>query len=158
MADSRGTEVRKTILAALEAEASRHAMAIVDVEIGAGSVPAVRVRVEKEGEDGSISLDEVAEATRWIDPVVEGIDPFDGSYTLEVSSPGLDRPLRTEADFRRFAGSDVAIRMEGFSGRRNYKGHLEGVEEGCAVVICDGERHLLPLDKIQKANLVPSFD
>lgn len=150
-------DVRERVLEALEGVAEAHGCSIVDVEVGRGPKASIRVRVERVGQD-SISLDEVAEATRWIDETIEGLDPIKGPYTLEVSSPGLDRPLRGEADFRRFAGSEVTVRLSGYEGKRDLTGHLEGVEGDSIVLICEGERQLVPMDSIQRANLVPTFD
>ena len=91
---------------ALERVAADHGADIVDVEVvGASKAPCVRVRVDHADEPaGPITLDEVAAHTGWVNEVVEQIDPFPGAYTVEVSSPGLDRPLRRPRDFERFAG------------------------------------------------------
>lgn len=85
---------------------------------------------------------------------VENID-YD---RLEVSSPGLDRPLRKEADFIRFAGQEAQIRLRLASGgRRNFTGVLAGVENGRLRLVCDGTTHAFELDQIDKARLVPNL-
>jgi len=78
---------------------------------------------------------------------------------LEVSSPGLERPLRRERDFVRFAGQEVKVRtVDPVDGRRNFSGVLRGAEEGAAIVECDGQRWRVPIDEIARANLVPDWE
>ena len=77
----------------------------------------------------------------------------------EMSSPGLDRPLRRERDFERFVGESARIRLtEGVEGRRNFSGTLQAVKDGRVEIACDGRSWLLPIDDIAKANLVPDWD
>ena len=98
------TKVEQSIIDALEAVAADHGVDIVDVEVvGATKAPCVRVRIDNlDGE--SISLDEVTAQSSWVSDVVEGLDPISSSYTLEVSSPGMARPLRRPSDFQKFIG------------------------------------------------------
>jgi ribosome maturation factor RimP len=85
---------------------------------------------------------------------VENID-YD---RLEVSSPGLDRPLKKEADFVRFAGQEAQVRLRlAVNGQRNYTGVLAGVAEGRLRLECDGKTHEFELDQVDKARLVPKF-
>ncbi|MCF6236262.1 MAG: ribosome maturation factor RimP [Gammaproteobacteria bacterium] len=83
-------------------------------------------------------------------------DPIPGFYHLEISSPGLDRPLFTEAHFERFIGSDVRIQLETpmIDGRRKYRGKLLGISGGEVRILQDGEEVDLPFAQIQKARLV----
>jgi ribosome maturation factor RimP len=106
---------------------------------------------------GGITVEDCADASRQLSRVfeVEGID-YD---RLEVSSPGLDRPLRKAADFARFAGSrvDVKMRTPDATGRRRFAGRLRGVHGGAATVEVDGREVALVLDDIDKARLVPDL-
>jgi ribosome maturation factor RimP len=106
---------------------------------------------------GGITVDHCAEVSRQLSRVfeVEGID-YD---RLEVSSPGLDRPLRKPADFERFAGSrvDVKMRMKDADGRKRYAGVLKGAKDGVAVVEVDGREVALNLNDMDKARLVPDL-
>ncbi len=106
---------------------------------------------------GGITVDDCADVSRQLSRVfeVEGID-YD---RLEVSSPGLDRPLRRPADFERFAGSrvDVKMRTPDATGRRRFAGLLRGVQGGMAVVEVDGREVALDLGDIDKARLVPDL-
>lgn len=114
----------------------------------------VRVFIDKAG---GITLDDCAEVSRHLTRVfaVEGID-FD---RLEVSSPGLDRPLRKPSDFERFAGQRVDVRMRApdASGRRRFVGRLEGLEGGAATLIVDGAPVELELAGMERARLVPDL-
>jgi ribosome maturation factor RimP len=106
---------------------------------------------------GGITVDECAEVSRHLAHLleVEGID-YD---RLEVSSPGLDRPLRRAADFARFAGQkvDVKMRLKDAQGRRRYVGLLRGIEGGTATVEVDGIAVALQLDGMERARLVPQY-
>ncbi len=106
---------------------------------------------------GGISIDDCADVSRHLSRLleVEGVD-YD---RLEVSSPGLDRPLRRAADFERFAGQrvDVRMRLADGQGRRRFVGLLRGVEAGSARVEVDGASVTLPLDGMERARLVPEL-
>jgi hypothetical protein len=85
-------------------------------------------------------------------------DVIHHTYKLEVSSPGIDRPLRREQDFRRFAGQPVKIRCtEPSDGRRNFSGVLRGAQDGQVEVDCEGKVYQLPIATIARANLVPDW-
>lgn len=105
---------------------------------------------------GGITVDHCAEVSRHLARVfaVEGID-YD---RLEVSSPGLDRPLRKAADFVRFAGSKVEVRMRtpDASGRRRFTGLLRGADGDVATVEVEGRDVALNVDDIERARLVPN--
>lgn len=106
---------------------------------------------------GGITVDDCAAVSRHLSRVleVEGID-YD---RLEISSPGLDRPLRKPADFARFAGQrvDVRMRLADASGRRRYVGLLRGIEGATATVDVDGAPVALQLDGMDRARLVPEL-
>lgn len=97
------------IIDALEKAAPAHAIDIVDVSVeGAKTAPIVCIRIDHADEDAEpITLDEVTAQGGWINEVVDELDPFPGAYTLEISSPGMSRPLRRPHDFERFAGETV---------------------------------------------------
>jgi ribosome maturation factor RimP len=106
---------------------------------------------------GGVTLDGCADVSRHLSRVfaVEGID-YD---RLEVSSPGLDRPLRKAADFARFAGrkADVRMRAADAGGRRRFVGVLRSVEDGVATLEVEGQLVALPLEGIDRARLVPDL-
>ena len=88
--------------------------------------------------------------------VLDAEDPVPGQYTLEVSSPGLDRPLRTAAQFARFVGEPVFVELaQPLEGRRKFKGALVAAGAGTVMVDMDGRRWALPVAGIRKAHLAP---
>jgi len=106
---------------------------------------------------GGISVEDCAAASRRLDPLVEQNGLFRGSYVIEVSSPGLDRPLFKPGDYERFAGRKARIILRRPIGkRRKFTGILRGLEDQARVVVelDGGAQEKLPLDDIQKANLV----
>ena len=114
----------------------------------------VRIFMDK---PGGVTLEDCAAVSRHLSRVleVEGID-YD---RLEVSSPGLDRPLRKAADFARFVGQkvDVRMRLADASGRRRYIGLLKGIEGATATVEVDGAPLALQLEGMDRARLVPDL-
>ncbi|MGI6229639.1 MAG: ribosome maturation factor RimP [Tractidigestivibacter sp.] len=155
-------DVRTTVLEALESRAPEHGIDIVDVEVvGAQKSPCVRVRIDHADEGApTISLDEVAQETGWISDALDELDPIEGSFTLEVSSPGMARPLRRPHDFERFAGNTVALSTTATEGRRRYTGKLLGYTEqdGMVNLEVDGEQVNIPLDQVRSCTIKPNFD
>ena len=116
------------------------------------------LRVYIDGENG-ITLDDCQQVSHQLSGVLDVEDPIAGPYTLEISSPGLDRPLFEAKHFARFAGVVVRIQLrEPLDGRRKLVGHLLGMR-GDDVVIAgsDGQEWEVPLERIEKARLVPQL-
>ena len=89
----------------------------------------VTVQIMAERPDGMLDVEECATISRQLSPVLDAHDPISGHYTLEVSSPGIDRPLVRPSDFENWAGYEAKIEMrELIAGRKRYRGMLEGVE------------------------------
>ena len=151
---------RQLILDALEAAAPEHGVDIVDVEVvGSKKNPCVRVRIDHADESAApISLDEVAAETEWVSAAIDELDPIEGPFTLEVSSPGLSRPLRRPRDFERFAGEDVSLSTTATEGRRHFTGRLEGIEGENVVLTVDGERVTIPFGQVKNCKIKPNFD
>lgn len=148
------------IISVLEERAPGHDIDIVDVEVvGSAKAPVVRVRIDHANEDGkTISLDEVTAETGWISDTLDEVDVFPGSFMLEVSSPGIDRPLRRVRDFERFSGSQVSLQTTALEGRRRYTGKLLGIQENVVSLESDGMTYDIPLTEIKKCTLKPTFD
>jgi len=112
----------------------------------------VRIFLDK---SGGVSVDDCADVSRQLQRVfaAEGID----YERLEVSSPGLDRPLRGERDFARFAGqlAEVRMREPDESGRRRFVGRVQGVDQDAVTLEVEGRRVALRLDAMERARLVP---
>ncbi len=106
-----------------------------------------------------ILVDDCETVSRQVSAVLDVEDPISSEYTLEVSSPGVDRPLFTLEQFAAHAGEQVTIKLRTpFDGRRNFQGLLRGVEEQDVVVLVEEHEFLLPIDAIDKANIIPRFD
>ena len=106
-----------------------------------------------------IQLEDCEQVSRQISAMLDVEDPIPGHFNLEISSPGLDRPLRKEEDFERFAGEVVKIKMgmPNIEGQRNFTGKLLGLKDNEVLVEIDGEVHHLQLGGIEKAHIVPQF-
>ena len=103
-----------------------------------------------------ITLDDCERVSRAVSEVLDAEDPIPGQYTLEVSSPGLERPLRTAQHFARFVGETVSVEtVQAIEGRRRFKGALTAAGADTVEVEVDGKRWTLPLSGIRKAHLAP---
>lgn len=129
---------------------------LVDVEYTrAGGQNVLRVYIDHP--DG-ITVDHCATVSRQVSAALDVEDPIPEAYVLEVSSPGLDRPLVKRADFERYAGETIKVRMlEAVAGRKNFKGTLVGLEGDAVLVEVDRERYSLPMARIERARLVPRW-
>ncbi len=108
---------------------------------------------------GGIELDDCEAVSRQVSLVLDVEDPVKNAYTLEVSSPGLDRPLVKPAHFQRFVGEKVRIVMHvHVLGRRRFTGTLVEADETAAVVEVDGESYSLPYDGMESARIEPVFE
>jgi len=106
--------------------------------------------------DAGISLDDCARVSDQLSGILDVEDPIQGAYSLEVSSPGLDRPLFFDRHFDRFRGAEVRVKMGvPVAGRRHFKGTLHGCRDGAVILLQDGEEHALPLRDISTARLIP---
>lgn len=115
----------------------------------------LRVYIDK---PAGITLDDCAAVSHQLSGVMDVEDPIQLPYRLEISSPGLDRPLFKAADFERFAGATAKIKLAvPLTGRRNFTGVLSGVQDGRVRVEVDGEIFELDFDHIERARLVPQF-
>lgn len=138
----------------LEPSVSGLGYELVGIELtGAGSGSVLRVFIDC---DTGITVGDCETVSRQIGAVLDVEDPIPESYHLEVSSPGLDRPLLTADHFTRFAGHPVRLRAaEPVDGRRGWEGRLVGCREGSVVVREGDEERAIPLDLVRRANLVP---
>lgn len=129
---------------------------LVDSEL-AGSGRNAVLRVYIDGPHG-VTVDDCAQVSRQLSAILDVEDPFPERYVLEVSSPGLDRPLVRHEDFERFVGESVKVRMRMLlEGRRNFKGRLIGVSPDHVVLEIDGKTVNLDFSGIEKARLIPRY-
>lgn len=115
------------------------------------------LQVMAERHDGAgMTVDDCAEISRTISALLDVEDPLPGAYLLEVSSPGIDRPLVRPADYQRFAGHEATIETgRPIAGRKRFRGRLGGlVEDGVRLDLAEGEAVVVPLADIHRAKLV----
>ncbi len=138
----------------LEPTVERLGYELADLEVRLGGKGGlVRVFIDKA--DG-IALDDCEAVSRAISALLDVEDPLPGNYSLEVSSPGLDRKLTKSEHFQRFMGEIVKVKMRfPVEGRRRFRGKLLSMDENNIVVEVDGESHSLALAAIDTARLVP---
>ncbi|UTW03484.1 ribosome maturation factor RimP [Amphritea atlantica] len=123
--------------------------------ISQGRHSMLRIYIDAEA---GIGVEDCASVSRQVSGILDVEDPISGEYTLEVSSPGMDRPLFTLEQYQAFVGHVVQLKLRmPFDGRRRFKGVLSGIEDEDIVLVVDQEEYLLPIDHIEKANIVPQF-
>ncbi len=140
----------------LERAVSGLGFELVDVELaGAGRNAVLRVYIDSAA---GVTVNDCARVSEELSAILDVEDLIEGPYTLEVSSPGLDRPLKKREDFSRFAGQMIKIRTrKPLGGQRNFKGHLIGVSGDHVVLEMDQKTLDLAFDSIEKARLVPKL-
>ena len=117
-----------------------------------------KLRLYIDREEG-VDVDHCAAVSRHVSDILDVEDVVSNAYTLEVSSPGMDRILFKDEQFLLSVGEQVDIRLNfPFEGRKKFVGVLNGVQDSMAVVQIEDEEFLLPLENIQKARVVPVFD
>ena len=121
----------------------------------AGRFMTVRLFIDKEG---GVTVDDCADVSRQVGAILDVEDPIADKYNLEVSSPGLDRPLFTLPQFERYIGQDIAVHLRiPVMERRKWQGKLERIENDMVILIVDGQEQVLVFGNIQKANVVAKF-
>ena len=104
-----------------------------------------------------ITIDNCSDVSQHLSGVLDVEDPINVPYTLEVSSPGIDRPLMKMEHFERFVGSTIKVRLSwAISNRKNFLGTLAGVNESEIIMEIDGEKVALPFNAVKRANLISS--
>jgi len=127
---------------------------VVRVQMMGGARPVLQVMVERR-DDQAMTVEDCAEVSRTVSAILDVDDPIQGAYALEVTSPGIDRPLTRPKDFDRFAGFEARVEMASpVDGRKRFRGRLAGVADGKVRLIMPEGEAALPLDDIQKAKLV----
>ena len=142
---------------ALQPVANEMQIEIVEVEFKQGHSPALTVYIDTET---GVDLDTCEKFHRAIDPVLDELDPtFGGGYTLNVSSPGLDRPLKTERDFNKCIGKKVEVKLFApIKGKKLFEATLTGHDENCVELENKGETFKLEKSKIAKICQAIDFD
>lgn len=146
--------VEKLVREAVEAEGFE--LVQVQAELRGGSPQVLRIYIDK---PGGVSISDCADVSRQIGVLLDVEDFIPVRYVLEVSSPGIERPLFQEADYVRFKGKEVRLTtIEKIENRRNFVGLIRNFSNGVVDLDCDGKLYSLPFEKIKKANLVYRFN
>lgn len=124
--------------------------------VSAGKHSILRVYIDSEN---GINVDDCAEVSHQVSAILDVEDPISTEYNLEVSSPGMDRPLFKKAHYEAIIGEVVEVKLNmPLNGRRKFKGRLEAIENDTLIVEVDGESYELVISNIDKGNLVPQFN
>jgi ribosome maturation factor RimP len=131
------------------------------VRIRISGLAGCTVQIMAERPDGAMTIEDCETASRALSPVLDAADPIEGAYRLEISSPGIDRPLVRRSDFDRYAGHVAQVEMQvPIAGRRRLRGALNGTEGDCVRLRCsdaaapEGADVLLRIDDMMEARLV----
>ena len=160
----RAVEAVERIREAADRVVESHGLEVFDVQLRRESTGwVVRVFIDRPGPSGtpedSVGVEDCAVVSRELSTILDVEEPLDRAYTLEVSSPGLDRPLRGARDFERFTGRAAKIVLdEPMDGQSAFAGHLRGVKDGMLVFEAEGRKlHRIALTNIKRARLDVEF-
>lgn len=139
--------------ASLEPVLREQGYELVELELGRqGRDALLRFFIDKSG--GGITLEDCTRATHVLNPVLDGLDVFGGQYLLEVSSPGIARPLRKLEDFERFSGEEIKLVTHApTEGKKKFTGVLKGIQDGLIVVESAGHIYSISPSNLKKAHL-----
>ncbi len=135
-------------------EADGYELMHVEFQPG-GSRSVLRIYIDK---PGGVNVGDCQRVSRQVSVVLDVEDLIPHHYTLEVTSPGVERPLFKPRDYRRFVGEEVrVVTLEKIQGRRKFTGMLRGASESALEIECAGESFEIPFEKVKKGNLVFHF-
>ena len=118
----------------------------------------LQIMAERLDED-KMTVEDCASISRTVSAIFDVEDPIIGAYTLEVSSPGLDRPLVRKKDFERYSGLEAKIELhQALNGKRRYSGMLAGYADGVVTIVTENGATKLPIEEIDKAKLIITDD
>jgi ribosome maturation factor RimP len=129
---------------------------LVAVELSGGSHgPVLRLSVDKVG---GIGIEDCTRVSRQVSPALDVADPIFGSYDLEVSTPGIERPVQRAEDYARFAGCEIRLKPFGVEAKKRTRGVLLGIEDGVVSVETATEVRTFPIEAIERANRALSLE
>ena len=121
-----------------------------------GKTKLLRLYIDR-AEEG-VGIEDCEKVSRQSSAILDVEDAINGEYILEVSSPGMDRPLYELAQYERYIGEDISLRLRfPYEGRRNFKGRLSAIDGDEIVLVVTDHEFLFPVEGIEKANVVPRF-
>jgi ribosome maturation factor RimP len=147
-------EIQDKIARLIEAPLQDMGYELVRVSLSSGDHPILQIMAER-ADDGSMGVGDCTAVSHTVSLLLDAEDPITSAYSLEVSSPGIDRPLTRPKDFERYAGFEVRMETrELVSGRRRFKGRLLGIANDNVSVSTEAGEAVVPFDAIAKAQLV----
>lgn len=148
------SELETRILGMIEPSAKALGLDIVRIRVTGSRRPTLQIMAEKP--DGTVDVEDCAKLSRKISPILETEDPIAGEYALEVSSPGIDRPLTRVGDFGKWIGHEVRIEIAyPVDGRRRFHGFIDAEKDGVVTVtLKEGGVATIPVSEMSKAHLV----
>ncbi|MFQ3345472.1 MAG: ribosome maturation factor RimP [Porticoccaceae bacterium] len=127
----------------------------IDLQSGA-KTKLLRVFIDRE--DGLIGIEDCEKVSRQSSSILDVEDVINGEYILEVSSPGMDRPLYEIGHYQKYIGEDISLKLRfPYEGRRNFKGRLTAIDGDEIIMVATDHEFLFPIEAIERANVVPRF-
>ena len=151
------TEIRDQVFSLIEPLLEDAGFELVEVEyLTMHGRWVLRLYIDKEG---GVTIDDCADVSRELGDIIDVKEVIDHEYILEVSSPGLNRPLRKEKDFIKVIGSNIKLKMSlGLNGQKNFIGKLKNYNNRTIYLETDGKLLELPFDNVEKSNLVFDYN
>ena len=150
VADSRIRQLLQPVVEALGCE-----LWGVDLQTGA-KTKLLRIYIDKDND--LVGIEDCERVSRQASSILDVEDAINGEYILEVSSPGMDRPLYEIGQYEKYVGEDISLRLRfPYEGRRNFKGRLTGVDGDEIILVVTDHEYLFPVEGVEKANVVPRF-
>ncbi len=150
----RGSKLTQRIAAIVGPSIEAGGFELVRVKLTGGEPQTLQIMAERI-DGGQMTVEHCAEISRLVSALIDVEDPIAGAYTLELSSPGIDRPLVREKDFERFAGYEARLETTApVDGRRRFRGRLDGIGEAGVRIAVDGITAVVPFEMIDRAKLV----
>ena len=145
--------VTQSVIGLIEPSLLAKGLELVDVEFKKeGKTWVLRIFIDKEG---GVNIEDCQNVSHLVGDLIEVENIIKSVYTLEVSSPGLNRVLKKEKDFIKFVGKKICVLCHApLDGRKKFTGNLKGFKERAIHLDADGQTHTIPLDRVSKANLV----
>lgn len=139
----------RTLRDLAEPIAERAGCVVVAVELlGGAGAATLRVSVDR---PGGVSIDDCTRVSRALSAALDEADPIPSAYTLEVGSPGMQRPVQRPEDFARFIGCEIRVKRYGVETRRAARGRLAGLVDGRVRILTDAGPQEVPLDDVERA-------
>lgn len=151
------TQEDRKLLELLDPVAEAAGYEVVRLRLMGGGGKVRRLQIMAEDATGEMNVDDCARLSRAVSEVLDAADPIEGDYLLEVSSPGIDRPLTRLKDFETYAGYEARLELDRLAdGRKRFKGELAGIEDDNVAINLEGEEDtaLVPFAWIAEAKLV----